>query len=164
MHFDIRWIEAVFGNPSVGRDYGTHIAVPTTGRAKLEEMADELVRTEGMVALYVPEGTEDVYQPGQKRGRIIGVVQLLPMPSDKTVEDYFYNDWDGTRRWPYGWPARLVSSPSIAECPTLREHVESLFKPGSFGGYVKRFQLGPFRLEPAMRNRLNRDFARLTPA
>jgi hypothetical protein len=160
---DVRWIEAVFGNPAAGRDYSTHIAVPTNGRAQLHAMAAELAGTDGLVALYVPEGTEDVYQPGPRRGRIIGAVQLLPMPAGRTVEDYFYNDWDGSRRWPYGWPARLVYSPPVEECPTLREHVESLFSRGSFGGYVKRFQHGPFRLEPLMRDRLNRDFARFGP-
>jgi len=70
--------------------------VPETGRAALKEMALDLVGTNGLVALYVPVGTEDVYSPGAKRGRIICAVQLLAMPLDKKVEDYFYND----RRFP----------------------------------------------------------------
>jgi hypothetical protein len=34
---------------------------------------------------------------------------------------------------------------------------------GSFGSYVARFQHGPFDLESAMRERLNRDFAQFEP-
>ena len=75
------------------------------------------------------------------------------------MEDYYYDDWDGSRRWPIGWPCETVYAPEETECPFLREHVEHLFGPGSFGSYVARFQHGPFELEPAMRERLNRDFA-----
>jgi hypothetical protein len=79
------------------------------------------------------------------------------------MEDYYYDDWDGSRRWPIGWPCRLVCAPPVSQCPTLREHVESLFGPGSFQGYVSRFQHGPFLLEQAMQERLNRDFAQFAP-
>ena len=80
------------------------------------------------------------------------------MPPEKKMEDYFYNDLDGSRRWPIGWPARLVYLPPVGECPTLRDHVQTLHGIIAFGGYVKRFLKGPFRLEPEMRERLNRDF------
>jgi hypothetical protein len=160
---DIRWIEAVFGSPKPDEENRTHIAVPDTARTPLLEMAADLVGTDQVVALYVPEGTEEVYKPGAKRGRIICLVQLVGMPPNGKVEDYFYNDWDGSRRWPIGWPARLVCAPPVTECPVLREHVESLFGAGSFAGYVRRFQKGPFPLEPAMRERLNRDFAQFPP-
>ena len=162
MQPNFRWIEAVYGAPKPERENLTHIAVPDTARLALQEMASDLVGTDGLVALYVPVGTEDVYSPGAKRGRIICAVQLVAMPPDKKVEDYFYNDWDGSRRWPIGWPARLIYSPPIAECPILREHVETLFGSGSFSSYTARFQHGPFELEPAMRERLNADFGQFT--
>lgn len=163
MQPDIRWIEAVYGAPAPGNDNCTHIAVPDNARAALKEMARDLVGTDGLVALYVPIGTEDVYSPGAKRGRIICAVQLVAMPPGKVVEDYFYDDWDGSRRWPIGWPARLVYSPPIGECPILKEHVESLFGSGSFSSYTARFQHGPFALEQAMQDRLNADFSVFTP-
>jgi hypothetical protein len=159
MYTDIRWIEAVFGPLKPDEGGLTHIAVPVTARSALVDMADDLVGTEGLVALYVPKGTEEVYRPGPTRGRIICAVQLVAMPHGKKVEDYFYNDWDGSRRWPIGWPVRLVYSPAVAECPRLRDHVETLFGSGSFGSYVARFQHGPFQLEQVMRERLNRDFS-----
>lgn len=128
-------------------------------RVRLQEMANELVGTPGLVAIYIPEGTEDVYQPGDMRGRIVGAVRLVKMPSHRKMEDYFYDDWDGSRRWPIGWPCKVVYAPDLSECPFLRQHVEHLFGPGIFGSYVSRFQQGPFELELAIRERLNRDFA-----
>jgi hypothetical protein len=161
MEPDIRWIEAVYG---AERQILTHIAVPGTARSALHKMADELVGTNALVAFYMPVGTDDVYTPGLKRGRVFCAVQLLPMPPNGKIEQYFYNDLkDGSRRWPIGWPARLVYAPPVADCPSLREHVVSLFGEGSFAGYVSRFQKGPFRLELAMRERLNSDFAQFVP-
>lgn len=159
MNPDIRWITAVYGVPETRDEKRSHIAVPDNARSKLHEMAAELVGTSKLVALYVPEGTEDVYKAGDKCGRVIGLVQLVEMPKGKTIEDFFYNDWGGTRRWPVGWPCHVVCNPPPVECPQLREHVESLIGEKVFGGYVKRFKIGPFRLEPEMRARLNRDFA-----
>lgn len=156
---DFRWIEAVYGCPQPGVDGRTHIGVPEIARSALMEMTTELVGSKGLVALYVPLGTEAIYNPGTKLGRIIAAVELLAMPDGGKVEDYFYPDWDGSRRWPIGWPARLIYAPPESACPSLREHVETLFGPGSFSAYTSRFQKGPFRLEDALRERLNRDFA-----
>jgi hypothetical protein len=163
MEPDIRWITAGFGALKPGAENRTHIAVPDSGRSALLKMADEIVATDWLVAFYVPIGTEEVYQPGATRGRVVSLVQLIPMPPNGKVEDYFYLDVDGSRRWPIGWPVRVVCAPPVAECPVLREHVESLFGAGSLAGYLKRIQQGPFRLEPAIRERLNRDFARFSP-
>jgi hypothetical protein len=152
---DIRWITPLYG---FGPDC-QHIGVPENARARLQEMADELIGTTRLVAIYIPEGTEDVYEPGGLRGRVVGAVRLVKMPQRRKMEDYYYDDWDGSRRWPIGWPCKVVYAPNEPECPFLREHVEHLFGPGSFGGYVSRFQHGPFKLEPAMREAINRDFA-----
>ena len=167
MYPNIRWIKATYGRPPKPDHEGlTQIEVQGKVRGKardaLLDMAGDLVGTDGLVALYVPEGTEDGYMPGALRGRIIGAVQLVPMPPSKKVEDYFAFDLDGTLRWPIGWPARLVYSPPIAECPTLRDHVETLFGSGSFFGYAARLHYGPFQLEQAMRERLNEDFSEFT--
>jgi len=152
---DIRWI-----TPLYGFDLDcNHIGVPENARAQLQEMSDEMVGERGLVAIYVPEGTADVYEAGGMRGRVVGAVQLVKMPRGKRMEDYFYPDWDGTLRWPIGWPCKVIYAPETEDCPSLREHVEHVHGPGSFGGYVGRFQQGPFRLEGAMRERLNRDFA-----
>lgn len=161
MQPDIRWIKPTYGAPIPDGDKLTQIEVPEMARATLKEMARELVGTNGLVALYVPLGTEDVYSPGVMRGRIICAVELLAMPPDKKLEDFFSTDWDGSRRWPIGWPARLIYSPPVAECPFLKEHVESLFGSGSFSSYAARLHVGPFRLEQAMRDRLNADYRSL---
>ncbi|HEV8063165.1 MAG TPA: hypothetical protein VGP68_25010 [Gemmataceae bacterium] len=155
MYPDIRWITPLYG---FGLD-SEHIGVPESARTLLQTMANELVGTPALVAIYIPEGTEEVYEPGGMRGRVIGTVRLIKMSSRRKMEDYYYDDWDGSRRWPIGWPCKVAYAPDESECPLLREHVEHLFGPGSFGNYVGRFQLGPFQLEPVMRERLNRDFA-----
>lgn len=153
---DIHWITPLFGFDA---DL-THIAVHEKARSKLQEMANELVGSDRLVAIYIPESTEDAYEPGGMRGRVMGAVRLTEMPPGRTIDDYFHTDIvDGSRRWPIGWPCTVVYAPNEADCPTLREHVETLFGPSTFGGYVKRFQQqGPFRLEPDMQQRLNRDF------
>lgn len=119
-------------------------------------MTNELVGTPALVAIYIPEGTNDVYHPGGKCGLVVGAVRLVTMPPHRRMEDYFYCDWDGSRR---GWPCGVIYAPDFSECPFLRQHVEYLFGQGFFGSYVSRFQQGPFKLETSMRERLNRDFA-----
>ena len=157
---DIRWIIAQYG---FGPDE-THLGVPENARDRLKEMENELVGSSGLVAIYIPEGTENDYNPWGKRGRVVGAARLVDMPPNGKMEDYFYRDLDGSLRWPIGWPCEAVYALEESECPSLREYVEHLFGPGSFRGYVRRFhELGPFRLEPAMREALNRDFAQFEP-
>jgi hypothetical protein len=137
----------------------THIGVPETAETKLRAMAQDLVGTEDLVAIYIPESTEDVYEPGATRGRVVGGVRLLPMPSGNTMRDYFYRDWDESMRWPIGWPCKAVYAPDVSQCRALRSLVDELFGPQSFQPYVGRFQLGPFELERPMANRLDSIFA-----
>lgn len=101
---DIRWITPLYG---FGLDC-EHIGVPERARAPLQEMASLLVEASGLVAIYIPEGTEDIYQAGGMRGRVVGAVRLVKMPPRRRVEDYYYEDWDGSLRWPIGWPCEVV--------------------------------------------------------
>ena len=53
----IRWIEPLYNfNAEI-----EHIAAPPNADGRLLEMVDELVGTEDLIAIYIPEGTEDVY-------------------------------------------------------------------------------------------------------
>ena len=61
-------------------------------------MGAELPGTDGLVAIYIPEGTDEAYQPGKMRGRVVGAVRLLPMPLGNPVTDYFYRDLDNSLR------------------------------------------------------------------
>ena len=155
MNPNIRWITPLYG---FGVDC-EHLGLSERARSKMIEMASELIDGGGLVAIYIPEGTQSVYGAGGACGRVVGAVRLLPIPSGKNVEDYFYDDWDGTRRWPIGWPCEVAYAPVVERCPALREHVEHLHGRGSFRGYVRRFQQGPFELDPVIRERLNRDFS-----
>ena len=139
--------------------YCDHLGVPESGRSALIQMADALVGTSNLIAIYIPEGTEDVYEAGAKRGRIVGAVRLLEMPEGSAIEDYYYDDVvDGSRRWPFGWPCQPVFAPAISDCPPLREYVEHFFGSGSFSGYVSRFQRGPFELDAKVGQAINDDF------
>src|ERR1700752_3999478 len=72
MNPDIRWITPLYGfTPNC-----SHIGVPENARGKLLEMEADLDETTSLVAIYIPEGTLDVYQPGGMRGRIVGAVRL----------------------------------------------------------------------------------------
>ncbi len=152
----ILFLEAMYGFEA---DHG-HIAVPAMAEDKLKEMVARLVGTDDLVAIYVPEGTEDVYRPGDKRGRVMGAVKLLPMPSGKSIRDYYYDDWEKTRRWPVGWPCQVVFAPPIGKCPRLRDLVESLHGPGMFQPYVARLQYGPIGLDAKMAKALFEIFSK----
>jgi hypothetical protein len=162
----IRWIEALYG---FSLDQ-THVAVTANARGPLLKMADELVGTDNLVAIYVPEGTEDVYEPGNMRGRIVGAVRLLEMPAGSGIEDYPIPDWDqhegvpgwdGSIRWPLGWPCAAVLAPDPAKCQTLRTLVSTVHPGKPFGDYALQFQHGPFRLGFEMQRTVNSEMRRL---
>lgn len=140
-----------------------HIAVPSGAREVIQKIGEELSGTQDLIAIYIPEGTEDHYNPGKARGRLVGTVRLLSMPIGDSVESYFYGDWANPKRWPFGWPCKVVHAPSVDESPSLREHVETELGPGAFGGFVSPFQRGPiplYRYE-GLKLRIERDFAAL---
>jgi hypothetical protein len=130
--------------------------------ARLLEMADELVGTDDLIAIYIPQGTENVYDSEEMHGRVVGAVRLVEKPKDKRIEDYFHTDWDGTLRWPIGWPCEIVYRPPVKECPVFRGRVERVFGDNIFGAYVARFQHGPFRLEKKMADHLTEEFTKFT--
>jgi hypothetical protein len=88
MQPDIRWITAVYGDPEANQQQRTHIGVPRNACDLLRDMTRDLLGTEGLIALYMPLGTEDFYNPGPMWGRVIGLVELLPMPQGRGMEDY----------------------------------------------------------------------------
>jgi hypothetical protein len=128
-------------------------------------MVAELLGTTGLVAIYIPEGTEAAWGSAGQHGRVMGAVQLLPMPEGLRMESFPSYDLDGvTKRWPIGWPSRTIYAPPPPEAywPRLRDHVQHFG--WGFGAYVARFQQGPFKLEKAMQDRLNDEFRQITPA
>ena len=116
--FDLRYIEPLYG---FGPDID-HIAVGDNAKARttLSEMGQELPRTDRLIAIYIPEFTDEAYQPGLQSGRVVGAVRLLPMPLDRAITDYFYHDVDGSLRWPFGWPCEAIYAPPVEECVYLR--------------------------------------------
>lgn len=146
-----RYIEPMFGFEA-GQ---THICVPQGADDALRNMSDDLVGSDDLIAIYIPQGTHDVYEVNDMRGKVVGAVRLLPMPPGKTTADYFYKDWDGSLRWPVGWPCEAVYAPPIDQCPMLRSLVELLFGPDNFKAYVARFQRGPFELDGRMAKELD---------
>ena len=156
----IKWMTGIYAAFESRGNERYHIAVPPKAREKLIEMSDELVGTEDLVALYVPVSTDASYLPEGMRGRIIGTAQLVPMPPGRRVEDYFICYLlDGSRRWPYGWPCRVVDRLPEFHYIELKPHVETLVGPGSFPSYMKQLHVGPFKLDEYMQERLNADLA-----
>jgi len=151
-----RYIEPMFGFTA----QQSHVCVPVGAEKTLDEMVEALLDTEDLIAVYIPEGTQDYWKAGTARGRVVGAVRLVDMPDGKTRTDYFYKDWDGTLRWPVGWPCKAVYAPPVAECPVLRTLVDKLHGANSFQPYVAAFQRGPFRLGAPMAKELAERFAR----
>jgi hypothetical protein len=91
-----------------------HISVGDKARPTLLQMGTELPGTDKLVAIYIPESTDQTYRPGLQSGRVVGAVRLIPMPPGRTVSDYFYRDLiDGSLRWPIGWPVRPSTLPRL---------------------------------------------------
>ena len=153
-----RYLQPLYG---FGPDL-THVAVPHVAEEKLLEMAHDLVGSDDLVAIYIPEGTEEVYRPGNRRGRVAGAVQLVPMPDGGGISDYFFRDWDDSLRWPIGWPCRVVYAPPVEECPVLRSIVDAVHGPNSFQPYVSRLQKGPFVMDRKVADKLEAWFARFS--
>ena len=138
-----------------------HIAVSAKAEDMLKKMAARLVGTDDLIAIYIPEGTDDVYQVGSQKGRVVGAVKLLPMPPGKTIHDYYFDDLiTQKRRWPVGWRCKAVFVPPNEQAPVLRTLVEHLFGPGNFQPYVGRLKYGPIELEPRMAEAL---YEKLSP-
>jgi hypothetical protein len=66
-----------------------HIGCPENAEQALLRMAEEMAGTQDIVAIYIPEGTNEAYQPGNMRGRVVGGVKILIMPADRTIRDFF---------------------------------------------------------------------------
>jgi hypothetical protein len=160
---DIQWIVPMY---RFGRDID-RISVRSNARNSLLEMANRLVGTPGLVAIYtprtvvIPQNAEEGWAPRRVPGCVVGAVRPLSMPTGQWVENYPCPDLDGSDRWPIGWPCEVVYELPATECPALRDHVARLSPPISFQEYVLRFnQRGLFELEPVIQMSLNEVFAR----
>lgn len=151
----IKWLTPVFGFDA---DV-PHVGVQKNGWDALHKLKDDLLGSGHLVGFYVPEGTEDRYQPGEQRGRVVGAARLVEMPAGRTPHDYWYNDWDGSRRWPYGWPCTVVYAPKADEGPILRYLVDSLHPGKPYADYVQPFRHGPFKLGFRMSEKLTAIFS-----
>jgi hypothetical protein len=90
----------------------SHVAVPVGAEKKLNEMAEQLVGTDDLIAIYVPMNTPPVYGGDDLRGKVAGAVQLVEMPVGKSTGDFVFKDLiDGSLRWPTGWPCQVVFFP-----------------------------------------------------
>ncbi len=152
----ICWLQALC---RFGEDCG-HIAVPEMGLARLREMADEIVESNDLVAIYVPEGPATAYESEEKLGRVVGTVKLVPMPFGRSEHDYQCPDpMDQYLRWPYGWPCRVVHAPQPHQCPLLSDLVKEAYGPGAaFRPFVAPLCYAPMRLVAEMSRILERYF------
>ena len=107
-----------------------------------------------LLAIYVPETTLPVYCAPEFTGRVVGAVRLLPLPVGSVPEDYNFLDFDGTNRWPIGWPCEVVAAPPVTKCPRLRDLVAAELPQYTFAQYTAMFSHGPFALQDKLARRL----------
>jgi hypothetical protein len=152
----IRWLQARY---RFGEDC-RQISVPETGLTRIREMADELMGTDGLVAIYITDAPAKAYDLVEKLGRVVGTVQLVPLPSGRSERDYQDRDpIDGYRAWPYGWPCRVVHAPAPQQCPLLSDLVKEVYGPGApFLPFVAPLRYAPMRLDQKMSRALERYF------
>ena len=120
----IPWLQARY---RFGEDCG-HIAVPETGLTRLREMAE----SQDLVAIYIPDTPVSPHESAEMLGRVVGTVQFVPIPRGRSERDYQSPDpVDGSRRWPYGWPCRVVHAPTPQQCPPLSDLVKEVYAAGA---------------------------------
>jgi hypothetical protein len=160
----IQWIAAVYGltDPATGglRD---RIGVPASGHKYLLELIDHSIRHDSLVALYLPQNTPIEYPTEGKRGRIIGLTSVCPIPKGKQVEDYAFPDTHDNKKWPIGFPCEIVCCPDRPDCPDLREIVEASGDVRTFRNYTKMLRDGPVQVSSFLQAALGEHFARLKP-
>jgi hypothetical protein len=152
----------IYIEPLYGFDANlAHIAVGESNAARktLLEMGNRLAGAEDLlIAIYIPESTAPAYGVSDQAGKVVGAVRLLPMPGGYSIDDYFHIDFDGTKRWPCGWPCEVVFAPRTEDCRFLRYIVDDLLHVHDFGSYAAQFQTGPFKLDWRMRKYLTTYF------
>jgi len=123
-------------------------------------MADELMGTAGLVAIYIADAPAKAYDLAEKLGRVVGTVQLVPLPAGRSERDYQDRDpIDEYRAWPYGWPCRVVHAPPPQQCPLLSDLVKEVYGPGApFLPFVAPLRYAPMRLDQKMSRALERYF------
>jgi hypothetical protein len=151
-----RYIAAQCG---FGRHFD-HIAVPASAEKILTEISDALVGTDDLLAIYIPKNTQAGYPADDMRGKVVGGVSLVNMPTGKGINDYFCDDLEKRRRWPIGWPCVAVLRPPVDECPSL-EYLVEMYHGSNSSSYAARLCDGPIQLDWAVSNGLSRWFTRL---
>lgn len=147
----IKWLIAQYG---LG-DNITHIGLPASAKSKLLNMAPKAIDNDELVGIYIPLKTEPQYNVNPLQGYVVGTVMLESMPNNKSIEDYSYNDVDGTLRWPIGWPCRLIGKP---QNPIFLKHiVERVHGIGKFPAYTAQFLHGPVSICKEIENALSQN-------
>ena len=147
----ISWLTCVFG---FEKDT-PHISIPNgpndNGVKILGKMADKLVGTDELIALYIPLSVDTKVWPHakDKNGRIVGTAKLIEKPEDMKIEDYYCLDWseldkngNPVKRWPIGWPCEVVHYLKKDECINFRHIVETNTE-NSFDQWTAGLQSGP---------------------
>ncbi|RYD70544.1 MAG: hypothetical protein EOP84_26510, partial [Verrucomicrobiaceae bacterium] len=100
----ITHLKAMFGlDPSEG-----HVSTPKGTEGQFLRVARQIQgHADQLLAIYVPESTRPVYCSPEFIGRVVGAVRLLPLPAGREPQDYNFLDFDGTNRWPVGWPCKV---------------------------------------------------------
>ena len=150
----ILWITPLY----VFDDKITRIAVQDSSKKKLIEMAADIEGTDHTAAIYIPLKTPNVHRAGLKKGQIVGLVRLPHLPKDKTINDFYNIDYDGKKKWPYGWPCEVISylnaDDYISLCSIINKSKESY----SFSQYTEQFQYGPAKLSYKIKAQLEKEY------
>jgi hypothetical protein len=120
----VRWIIPLYDFPPGISQF----CLPDKFRRKLTELAG-LADSDDLLAAYVTKSLGYIDEPDLRidnylsayRGRIAGLMRVLPLPAGGRVEDYYEHDWDdATRvRWSIGLPAQAVRRAAPDACPEI---------------------------------------------
>lgn len=117
----IKWITSLYGFDADIK----HFSVPRGGKKGLLDMYAEMQGSKHTVAIYIPLKTPPVHKKSRKsKGKIVGLVRVLPLPAGKGVDDYPTPDYFENKSYPYGLPCEVALAPDVEKCEMLRKAID----------------------------------------
>ncbi len=132
-----------------------HISVGKNGKTNLLKMKEE-ADDGNLIAIYLP-----LKKDPDSGGCIIGVVKIIPLEENNSIENYGYVDPETGKNWPYGLPCKVIKH--FEKNPiNLREINKTLKDKKSFTSLVSSFWPAPKKLSGNLKEKIEEAvFARL---
>lgn len=154
----ISYIQPLYHVPQKNID---HIAEKTEFRKTLQLACEDMLKNNSLLATYIPEKIHPSYGLNDIKKNVTTLLKPIPMPEGHDMTDYNHIDSkDGTNRWPYGWPFKVIFNVPVEKQQTLKYLIENAKGPNTFKVWSDKFLTEkPMKLFLEEREALERYFS-----